>query len=147
MYIDEIFLKIIPTSHDSITSNGFLLEYKQESIVYITDTGYINHRNFIYLTNKTYYIYKVHSSVFIVFYVPIQFCNRNTCGRKCHHKNSHHIPAHKSIAIIKNTNTPANTICHDEKQNGFYNVPPFAMPDIVYVHFSSLNGPAGALFD
>jgi phosphoribosyl 1,2-cyclic phosphodiesterase len=56
MYIDEIFLKIIPTSHDSITSNGFLLEYKQESIVYITDTGYINHRNFIYLKNKTYYI-------------------------------------------------------------------------------------------
>lgn len=56
MFIEDIFVKVIPTSHDSLTANGFLLEHKGESIVYITDTGYINHRNFTYLKDKTYYI-------------------------------------------------------------------------------------------
>lgn len=56
MYIDDIFIKVIPTSHDSIAANGYLIEQGDESLVYITDTGYINHRNFIYLKDKTYYI-------------------------------------------------------------------------------------------
>lgn len=56
MHIEDIHIKVIPTSHDSITANGFLLERNNESIVYITDTGYINHRNFINLKDKTYYI-------------------------------------------------------------------------------------------
>ena len=56
MFLDDIFIKIIPTSHDSITANGFLLEYDGTSIVYITDTGYINIRHLTYLKDKTYYI-------------------------------------------------------------------------------------------
>lgn len=55
-YIDDIFIKVIPTSHDALTANGYLIEYNNESLVYITDTGYINQRNFIYLQDKTYYI-------------------------------------------------------------------------------------------
>lgn len=55
-YIDDIFIKVIPTSHDAVTANGFLIEYNNESLVYITDTGYINHRHLVYLQNKTYYI-------------------------------------------------------------------------------------------
>lgn len=49
-------IKQIPTSHDAITSCGFLIENNEESLVYITDTGYINYRNFVYLQNKNYYI-------------------------------------------------------------------------------------------
>ena len=56
MLIDDILIKPIPTSHDSITAHGFLIETKEESLVYITDTGYINHRYLTYLKNKTYYI-------------------------------------------------------------------------------------------
>lgn len=55
-YIDDIFIKVIPTSHDAITANGYLIEQGNESLVYITDTGYINHRNLVYLQNKKYYI-------------------------------------------------------------------------------------------
>lgn len=61
-YLDEIelenniFIKIIPTSHDSIDSNGFLIEYQETSIVHITDTGYINQKNFKYIKNKDFYI-------------------------------------------------------------------------------------------
>lgn len=56
MFFEDIFIKVIPTSHDAITSNGFLIEYDGTSIVYITDTGYINMRYINMLKNKTYYI-------------------------------------------------------------------------------------------
>ena len=56
MFIDNSLIKIIPTSHDAITSNGYLIETEEESVVYITDTGYINLRYMPYLTDKTYYI-------------------------------------------------------------------------------------------
>ena len=46
-------IKPIPLSHDI---NGYLIEKDNDSLVYITDTGYINQKNFIYLKNKNYYI-------------------------------------------------------------------------------------------
>lgn len=54
-YFGSLF-KVIPTSHDAITSNGYLIENGNESLVYITDTGYINLRHVSYLRNKNYYI-------------------------------------------------------------------------------------------
>ncbi len=56
MMVEDILIKPIPTSHDAITSNGYLIEKDNESLVYITDTGYINQRYFTYLKDKTYYI-------------------------------------------------------------------------------------------
>ncbi len=56
LYLDDALIKVIPTSHDSITSNGYLIEKNKESLVYITDTGYINQRYFQFLKDKTYYI-------------------------------------------------------------------------------------------
>ena len=52
----NIVVKMIPTSHDATSSCGYLLDDGAESMVIITDTGYINERNFIYLKNKTYYL-------------------------------------------------------------------------------------------
>ncbi len=56
MFYNDIFIKVIPLSHDALTANGYLIEKDNESVVYITDTGYINQRNIIYLKNKNYYI-------------------------------------------------------------------------------------------
>lgn len=56
LYLDDALIKVIPTSHDAITSNGFLIEKNSESLVYVTDTGYINQRYFNFLINKNYYI-------------------------------------------------------------------------------------------
>lgn len=58
MYLNNIFIRVIPLSHDAITINGYLFEDDKESLVYITDTGYINMRHFTYLKNKTYYIFE-----------------------------------------------------------------------------------------
>ncbi len=54
--IEEVFIKAIPSSHDSTDSVCFLIEEKEESVVYITDTGYINEKYFMFLKDKTYYL-------------------------------------------------------------------------------------------
>lgn len=53
---DNILVKSIPTSHDAIASCGYLVEDGNSSMVIITDTGYINEKNFVYLKDKTYYL-------------------------------------------------------------------------------------------
>ncbi len=54
--IDDITLRIIPTSHDTSSSIGFIIKTEDREIVYITDTGYINKKHFKQLINKDMYI-------------------------------------------------------------------------------------------
>ena len=54
--IDDIDIKIIKTSHDVADSNGYILENNGKSVVYITDTGYINFKNHKRLQNRNMYI-------------------------------------------------------------------------------------------
>lgn len=58
MYLGKSTITLIPTSHDAATSNGYLIENGNESLVYITDTGYINHRYLKLISNKNYYIFE-----------------------------------------------------------------------------------------
>lgn len=65
-YADEIvynnlIIKVFKTSHDAKGSVGFLFEEDNASLVYITDTGYLNRKYFKMLTNKNiYYIESNH---------------------------------------------------------------------------------------
>lgn len=54
--IDELKITVLPISHDVIDPVGFMISEKKESLVYITDTGYINHKVLDKIKNKTYYI-------------------------------------------------------------------------------------------
>lgn len=54
--IKDIDIDIIKTSHDADDSNGYILNSDGKSIVYITDTGYINRKNHSKLKDKTAYI-------------------------------------------------------------------------------------------
>lgn len=54
--IDQIKIDYIKTSHDSPDSRGFIVTYNEKSLVYITDTGYINAKYFETLKNKELYI-------------------------------------------------------------------------------------------
>lgn len=56
LLIDGISLEIIKTSHDTSDSRGFLISFANKSVVYITDTGYLNSRHFNRLKNKNVYI-------------------------------------------------------------------------------------------
>ena len=53
--IGDINISMIPTSHDATDSTGFVIEDKKDSLVYITDTGYIPTRLLNKIKNKNYY--------------------------------------------------------------------------------------------
>lgn len=54
--IKDIEIDIIKTSHDAEGSVGYILTNNNKSLVYITDTGYINNRYFEMLSNREIYI-------------------------------------------------------------------------------------------
>ena len=54
--IDDIHFTVFKTSHDAGDSNGYIIENNHRSIVYITDTGYINQKHHSLLKNKNLYI-------------------------------------------------------------------------------------------
>lgn len=58
-------LKIFPfkTSHDVADSNGYVIESNEKSIVYVTDTGYINIKNYKLLENKDLYVFESNHDV------------------------------------------------------------------------------------
>ncbi len=54
--IGEVKIKSIISSHDASDSRNFIIYGENESLVYITDTGYVNRKYFNVLKNHTYYL-------------------------------------------------------------------------------------------
>lgn len=54
--IDDLEINVIKTSHDVPGSVGFVVKNNDKSLVYITDTGYINNKYFDKLKNHDLYI-------------------------------------------------------------------------------------------
>ena len=64
--IKDIEIDIIKTSHDAEDSRGFIINNKDKSIVYITDTGYINKKYFDELKNRNLYILESNHDVYML---------------------------------------------------------------------------------
>jgi phosphoribosyl 1,2-cyclic phosphodiesterase len=63
IYDDDIYLKdlkitSIKSSHDAPDSRNFILESKGHSVVYVTDTGYVNRKYFNVLKNREIYLFE-----------------------------------------------------------------------------------------
>lgn len=56
--IGDIKISTIKTSHDASDSNGYILNNDDSSVVYITDTGYINQKHHKKLYNKNVYVFE-----------------------------------------------------------------------------------------
>ena len=56
MDLEDVHIDIIRTSHDASESLGYIFTSGESSLVYITDTGYINSKYFNKLRNKKMYI-------------------------------------------------------------------------------------------
>lgn len=54
--INDISIELIHTSHDAPYSVGFIIAYQNKSLVYVTDTGYINRRFLNKMINKNAYV-------------------------------------------------------------------------------------------
>lgn len=55
LILEDLYIHLIKISHD-VEGVGFLIEEGKHSLVYITDTGYINEKYFPLLKNKEVYI-------------------------------------------------------------------------------------------
>jgi len=62
-YLDNIKIELIKTSHDTNDSRGFIISEDDKSVVYITDTGYLNQRFFNKLKNKNIYLFESNHDV------------------------------------------------------------------------------------
>lgn len=61
--IEDLDVLPIKTSHDVLESHGYVFTSDRKSIVHITDTGYINVRNFNKLKGKNLYIFESNHDV------------------------------------------------------------------------------------
>lgn len=58
LYLKDLTIKSIKSSHDAVDSRNFILESKNESVVYVTDTGYVNRKYFDILKNRNIYLFE-----------------------------------------------------------------------------------------
>lgn len=61
--IKDLEINVIKTSHDAPGSVGYVVNHNDKSVVYITDTGYINHKYFEILKNRNIYIFESNHDV------------------------------------------------------------------------------------
>ena len=61
--LDTLTITPIKTSHDAADSHGYLFEENGTSVVYITDTGYINSKYHLLLQNHSMYIFESNHDV------------------------------------------------------------------------------------
>lgn len=54
--INTIDIKLIHTSHDAPSSVGYIVTYQNKSLVYVTDTGYINRKYLAKMKEKDIYL-------------------------------------------------------------------------------------------
>ena len=86
--INDITVNIIKTSHDAGESVGFIIKNNNKSMVYITDTGYINSKYFDILSNKNLYIIESNHDVKMLREGPYPyFLQQRVIGDKGHLSN------------------------------------------------------------
>lgn len=56
--INDARIQVVKTSHDASDSNGYILKQSDKSVVYITDTGYINKRQHDKLKGHNVYVFE-----------------------------------------------------------------------------------------
>ena len=59
----DLTINVIKTSHDADDSVGYIINNDNKSVVYLTDTGYINKKYFDILKNKNLYIFESNHDV------------------------------------------------------------------------------------
>lgn len=86
--ISKLKLQAIKTSHDVADSVGYIIEGDNKSIVYITDTGYINNKYFPILKNREIYILESNHDIEMLNNGPYSFqLRQRILGDKGHLSN------------------------------------------------------------
>lgn len=88
LQLNNLTINIIKTSHDVTESFGYVIESNQKSLVYITDTGYINQKYFKILSNRNIYILESNHDIQMLNNGPYPFkLRQRILGDKGHLSN------------------------------------------------------------
>lgn len=71
--VDEFKIEVIHTSHDAVGSVGFIISDDKSSLVYVTDTGYINSSFLKKMKNKNVYIFESNHDVKMLMNGPYPY--------------------------------------------------------------------------
>ena len=86
--INDLRINLIRTSHDALEQIGFILKDNKSSMVYITDTGYLNSKYFDLLSNKDLYVLESNHDVLMLKNGPYPyFLQQRVLGDKGHLSN------------------------------------------------------------
>lgn len=101
--INDVRIELIHTSHDAPYSVGYIIEYQDKSLVYVTDTGYINRKFLNKMTQKSIYIIETnHDEVMLMDGPYPRFLKERVISDKGHLSNKTTAKYLKKI-IGKNT--------------------------------------------
>lgn len=121
IFIDDIFnindvqIELIHTSHDAPCSLGFIITYNKKSLVYITDTGYINRKYLNKMTRKDLYLIESnHDEVMLMDGPYPRFLKERVISDKGHLSNT---TTSKYLKKIVGENTKYVILAHISEKN------------------------------
>lgn len=102
-YIDNIKIELIKTSHDTKDSRGFIITENDKSVVYLTDTGYLNHKYFDKLKNKDVYLFESNHDIEMLMNGPYPKWLKDRVGGDEGHLSNHDASIYLSKLIGNKT--------------------------------------------
>ena len=113
--INDISIELIHTSHDAPYSVGYIIEYNNRSLVYVTDTGYINRKYLKKMENKNLYLIESnHDEVMLMDGPYPRFLKERVISDKGHLSNN---TTAKYLKQIIGDNTKTVILAHLSEKN------------------------------
>ena len=113
--INDLVINTIKTSHDAGEQMGFIIKNNNKSMVYITDTGYINSKYFEKLSNKNLYVLESNHDVLMLKNGPYPyFLQQRVVGDKGHLSNEQ---ASSYLCKFIGDNTKTIVLAHLSEKN------------------------------
>lgn len=113
--IKDIKVEVIKTSHDAEDSVGYIINNKKESVVYITDTGYINRKYYDKLANRDIYIFESNHDIEMLNNGSYPFALRQRILSDKGHLSNY--DSAKYLAKFIGTNTKKIILAHLSEEN------------------------------
>lgn len=101
--LDDMKVEIIKTSHDTKDSKGFIITSNDKSVVYITDTGYLNQKFFNKLRNKSVYLFESNHDIEMLINGPYPKWLKDRVGGPTGHLSNKDSSLYLSKIIGKDT--------------------------------------------
>lgn len=116
--IGDLTVNVIKTSHDAEESIGFVLTNNNSSMVYITDTGYINQKYFKILSNNNLYVLESNHDIKMLMDGPYPYyLQQRVRGDKGHLSNKQ---ASDYLCKFIGNNTRKIVFAHISEHNNSY---------------------------